>query len=60
MENQFVNSSGIFSQDFRHCRFFRKIQDDLRERNIQPEEFTDQIIFMSMFNDIDWTREGKD
>ena len=59
MENQF-NSSGIFSQDFRHCRFFRKIQDDLRERNIQPEEFTDQIIFMSMFNDIDWTRKGKD
>ena len=59
MEKQ-LNSSGIFSQDFCHCRFFRKIQDVLRERNIKPEEFTVWIIFMSMFNDIDWTRKGND
>ena len=55
-----LDSSGIFSQDFRHRRFFRKIQDDLRERNIKPEHFVDRTIFMSMFNDIDWTREGHD
>ena len=55
-----LNSSGIFSQDFRHCRFFRKTQTDSRERNIEPEKFTDRIIFMSMFNDIDWTRKGHD
>ena len=47
-------------RDFRHCRFFRKIQNDLRERNIELEKFTDRIIFMSMFNDIDWTRKGND
>ena len=51
---------GIFSQDFRHCRFFRKTQTDSRERNIELEKFTDRIIFMSMFNDIDWTRKGHD
>ena len=59
MENQ-LNSSRIFSQDVRHCRFFRKIQDDLRERNIEHEKLTDRIMFMSMFYDIDWTRKGND
>ena len=57
MENQ-LNSSGIFSQDLRHWR--QKIQNDLRERNIEPETFTDRIIFMSMCNDNDWTRKGND
>ena len=28
-----------------------KIQQDLEKRKIEPEEFTDQIIFMSMFNE---------
>ena len=54
-----LNSSGIFSQDFRSRRFFRKIQDDLRERDIEPEKFTDRIIFTSMFNDIGWDKERK-
>ena len=36
----------------------RKIQKDLQEQNIEPENFEDRIIFMSMFNDIDWTRRG--
>ena len=31
-----------------------------RKRNIQLEKFKDRIIFMSMFNDIDWTRKGND
>ena len=51
MEKQ-LNSSGIFSQEFRHCRFFRK------SRMIcESEECTDQIIFMSIFNEIDWTKK---
>ena len=34
---------------------------DLKEgRNIKPEEFTDRIIFMSLFNDIDWSKRGND
>ena len=45
---------------FSSLQFLQKIQDDLQERNIKPEEFTDRIIFMSVFNDIDWTRKGND
>ena len=40
-------------------QILQKIQDDLRERNIEPEKFTDRIIFMSRFNDIDQTTNGK-
>ena len=31
---------------------FQEIQKDLEEKNIEPENFQDRIIFMSMFNDI--------
>ena len=34
----------------------RKMQKDLQEQNIEPDNFEDRIIFMSMFNDTDWTR----
>ena len=47
MEKQ-LNSSGKISQDFRPCLFFEKSRKDLEEQNIQPENFEDQIIFMSM------------
>ena len=33
---------------------------NLARKNIKPEMFTDRIIFMSMFNDIDWTQRGND
>ena len=36
----------------------QEIQNVLRQRNIEPERITDRIIFMSMFNDIDWTRKS--
>ena len=45
MEKQ-LNSSGFF-------RGFRA-QKDLEDKNIQPESFEDQNIFMSMSNDILW------
>ena len=38
----------------------QKIPNDLRNRDIEPEKLTDRIIFMSMFNDIDWTKKGYD
>ena len=42
-------------------QILQKIRDDLRERNIEPEKFTDQITSMSMmFLDIDWTKKGND
>ena len=36
----------------------RKIQKDLPDQNIEPENFEGRIIFMSMFNDIEWTMRG--
>ena len=36
----------------------QKIQKDLQNQNIEPENFEGRIIFMSMFNDIDWTKRG--
>ena len=35
-------------------------QRDLKRKSIEPEEFTDRIIFMSIFDDIDWTNKGND
>ena len=37
----------------------REIQMNVTIRGIKPEEFEDRIIFVSMFNDIDWS-QGKD
>ena len=45
------------SKDFPRCSslsVLEEIQKDLARKNNQPEEFKDQIIFMSMFNDIEW------
>ena len=41
----------------------RKIQEDLEARiinprNINPEQFEGTVLFMSMFDDIDWTQNG--
>ena len=55
MKNQ-LNSSGIFSP----LEILQEVQKILQKWNINPEEFTDRIIFMPMFNDIDWTRKGND
>ena len=38
---------------------FHETQKDLERQNIKPEDFTDRIIDMSMFN-IDWTMRGND
>ena len=41
---------------FSSFQIFQESQNDLRKRNIEPEKFTDRIVFASMFNDIDWTK----
>ena len=43
---------------FSSLAFLQEIQKDLDRKNIKPREFKDLIIFMSMFNDIDWTKRG--
>ena len=60
MEKQ-LNSSGNIFQRFSSLQILQEIQKDwARKNNIQPEEFKDRIIFMSMFNDIDWSRRKND
>ena len=39
---------------FASLSILQEIQQDLARKNIQPEEFKDRIIFMSMFKDIEW------
>ena len=40
-------------------QILKEIQKDSQDRNIEPENFEDRIIFISMFNDIEWTKSGK-
>ena len=37
-----------------------KFQADLQGKNIRPEKFSDRIIFMSMFNDIELERKDNE
>ena len=37
-------------------QILQKIQDKLEACQTSPEKFEDRIIFMPMFNDIDWTK----
>ena len=36
----------------------KKIQEDLEARNINAEQFEKTVLFMWMFNDIDWTQNS--
>ena len=38
-------------------KLLREIQKKMTENKIQPEEFRDRFIFMSMHNEIDWTED---
>ena len=65
--NEYAELSGIDGQPiefewnifpgFTSIEFLRKIQEDLEVRRINPEQFEGKILFISMFNDIDWTKE---
>ena len=45
---------------FSSLQILQETQQDLKRKSIEPEEFTDRIIFMSMFSDIGWTKRGND
>ena len=38
--------------------FLEKIQSLMRDLQCELEDFTDRIIFMSMYNDIEWGAKG--
>ena len=56
MEKQ-LNSSGKIRTGFTTLTVLKEIQMDLESKNIEPENFKDRIILMSMFNDIEWKKE---
>ena len=43
---------------FSSLSFLQEIPKDLARKNVQTEEF-DQIIFVAMFNDIDWKKDDE-
>ena len=57
MDNQ-LSSSGKFSQVKNHRRFCRRSRIIYEAGTLNLTILKDQIIFMSMFNDLDWTRKG--
>ena len=38
--------------------FLEKIQSLMRDLQCKTEDFTDRIIFMSMYNDLEWRAKG--
>ena len=46
-----------YSPGLTSLEILQKIQKDLQDRNIEPKNFEDRIIFM--FSDIEWTKKGK-
>ena len=43
---------------FTLIEILRHIQESLKVRPINPDQFQGRIIFMSMFNDIGWTKNA--
>ena len=41
-----------------YLEILEKIRIDLETQQVNPEQFAGRIICMSMFNDIDWTKNG--
>ena len=56
MENG-TSSSGIFPR-FYVIGNSPKDSKNLQDRIFEPENFEDRIIFMTMFNGIEWTKKG--
>ena len=44
---------------FTTLTFLKDIQMDLERKNVEPENFKDRIIFMFMFNDIEWKKNDE-
>ena len=57
MENR-LSSSGIFSQDLRHWSSSTRSKKTCKTKTLNQKNSEGRIIFMSMFNDIDWTKQG--
>ena len=47
----------LMFQGFSSLQVLQKIQNGVQGRNVEPEKYGERIIFLSMFNDIEWTRK---
>ena len=52
LDVQEANMSIHSSAESASLQILQEIQNNLQKRNVEPEEFTDRIILMSMFNDV--------
>ena len=59
-DREAIELEWIFSQNFRHCRFFKRSRVICESGTLNLKRSQDRIIFMSMFNGIDWTQKGND
>ena len=57
-DGELIDFEWNISQDLRHWRSSRRSRKTCKIANLEPEDFEDRIIFMSMFNDIEWTKRG--
>ena len=48
------------SPGFTTLQILLQIQNDSQSENTTPEQFLDRFFFMSMFNDIEWTKANND
>ena len=54
IHGEVIEFEWTFFPGFSTLSSVQEIQKDLAEKNIEPENFQDRMIFMSMFNDILW------
>ena len=47
----------LVEQGLASLQFLQEIQTTMHEDRIQPEQFEDRIIFISMYNGIDWEKQ---
>ena len=55
MEFEWMNLPG-----FKTAAILKEIQNKMGELQCDPADFKDRIIFMSMFNDIEWEARGNE
>ena len=59
MEKQ-LKLRGQFSQDFRHCPFFKRSKKTWRARTFNLKSSRTGSFSLSVFNDTDWSKKGND
>ena len=59
LDGEPIELEWTFFPGFSSLSILCEIQNDLVTKNIKPEDFKDRIIFMPMFNDIEWKKNDE-